>query len=79
MKVRIHYYGRLTEAAGCEEEEIILNPRSTLTVLESVLTDRYPDFGRVPLIFFSNSRKCEDNRPLNEGMLIECMPPFSGG
>ena len=79
MRVKIHYYGRLTEASGCEEEEIILNPSSTLTMLESVLTDRYPDFNRIPLIFFSNSSKCEGNLPLNDGMNIECMPPFSGG
>lgn len=79
MKITIHYYGRLIESAGREKEDIVLSTGNTLAVLERVLSERYPDFSNIPLTFFSNSRICETNFPLNEGMSIECMPPFSGG
>ncbi len=79
MKVRIRYYGKLTETSGCDEEEISINPASTLSVLEQTLVGQYPLLSRIPLIFFSNAEKCTGSQLLAEGMQIECMPPFSGG
>ena len=79
IKLKVRYYGMLTDIAGCSEEEIRIDPESTVGTLQNLLNSRYPTFSSVPVVYFSGSRKWETGQNLTEGMEIECMPPFSGG
>lgn len=79
IKLRIRYYGKLTELAGCEVEELLLDSVSNIEVLNKKLISMYPKIRDIPLIFFANNKRWNKSQILAENTEIDCMPPFSGG
>jgi molybdopterin converting factor small subunit len=79
MRVRLNYYGMLTESTGCREEEIEITDTISASGLLELLTDRYPEFIGIPVALFAENKRIPENRPLRDGVTIDCMPPFSGG
>ena len=79
MEIQLTYYGVLTELAGRTSENIILEPGSDIAALELQLTQKYPDFGHYPLVFFSDQSICGSDVQLSDKQIVECMPPFAGG
>lgn len=79
MEIYLTYYGVLTELAGKASEKMRLENKANIGTLETLLTEKYPDFNRYPLIFVTNQAMCNSETPLADQQKIECMPPFAGG
>jgi len=79
MHFILRYYGKLTAIAGCEQEEITLKNCHHAKELEKYLVDRYPAISTIPVLLAANNQLLRDFDEIKEGLIIDCMPPFSGG
>lgn len=79
MKIKLQYYGMLTEATGCDQEEIELDDINSVVLLKQYLEEQYPLFATIPIVLFVENKKLLESEQIYDGMMIDCMPPFSGG
>ena len=79
MKVKLNYFGMLTESAGCTEEKIEVADGISTRRLQNLLTRRYPSFAGIPVVLFAENKKLPEDTLLKDGQEIDCLPPFSGG
>lgn len=80
MKLKIRYYGALTDITNCENEVIeLMDEQVVIEHLKFKLEKQYPDFANYSIIYFANNKKINDGENLTPMMELDCMPPFSGG
>lgn len=82
MKVRVAFYGRLSEVAGASEAEVELDgPAPTLEDLAARLRDRHPDLVEHldAAAFAVGDELAGRDRVLREGEEVGVLPPVSGG
>jgi molybdopterin converting factor small subunit len=84
-KVTIRYWAAAKEAAGVQEESVDAVTLSDL--LNTVVASRKPD-GRLETVFARSSfllnadpvnRAAPESIVLDEGSVVEVLPPFAGG
>jgi molybdopterin converting factor small subunit len=84
-KVRIRYWAAAKEAAGMPEESV--NAITLRDALDAVVASRRPDTRLATVIarssFLVNAdpvgRMAKESIVLDEGAVIEVLPPFAGG
>lgn len=69
----------LSEIVQAESEEVLIDGGLRPGELKRMLSEKYPDFSELSLVFFQNRQLCADGKELQPGTDIDCMPPFSGG
>jgi molybdopterin converting factor small subunit len=82
MKVRVAFYGRLSEVAGASEADVEVDgPAPTLADLADRLRDRHPDLAEHldAAAFAVGDELAEPDRPLRDGEEVGVLPPVSGG
>ncbi len=79
MKLKIRYYGLLTDITQCEMEMIEMYGKITTANLISTLHEKYPDFNKHSIVYFANGKKLEQGENISSMTEIDCMPPFAGG
>lgn len=82
MKVRVAFYGRLSEVAGASETDVeVEGPSPTLGDLAERLRDRHPDLtDHLDAAAFAVGDELVDrDRPLRDGEEVAVLPPVSGG
>lgn len=77
MKVKITYYGMLTDIAATSEEVFNIEGTS-LEVLKDALYTKHPGLKGVQFQIAQNNQIITGNHELMEGG-IDLLPPFSGG
>ena len=79
--VTVRYFAAAAEAAGCEEEQLILPQEATLGDLKSILVTRYGDLmGRVVesgSFLIDGVVRRDETHPVGER--VDILPPFAGG
>ena len=78
MKLKIRYYGLLTDVTHCEMEMIEKYGITTANLI-TFLQEKYPDFRRHSIVYFANGKKLEQTENISSIKEIDCMPPFAGG
>jgi len=79
MKLKVRYYGLLTDITSCEREILELNGAVTSEDLTSALYEKYQEFKAHSIVFFVNGRKPDQKETIAADSEIDCMPPFAGG
>lgn len=78
MKLKIRYYGLLTDITH-SEMEIIEGYGITTANLITILHKKYPDFSKYSIVYFANGKQLEQTENISSITEIDCMPPFAGG
>lgn len=79
MSVRVRLFAAAAEAAGVEET---VATAGTAAALRSELDERFGSDFRDVLVrcsLLSGGRRIEDADPLEDGALVDVLPPFAGG
>lgn len=80
MKVRVKYFGMLSEIMGKADEELILEEKATLEDAKSLLmVDREELANRTYKIAVNATLDPEATIELTEGDELSFLPPFAGG
>ena len=77
MKVKILFFGILSEAVG--KQEMILNDISDSETLQNHLTSLIPGLKDYTFRMAVNQEFIDSNRTLKDGDVVAMMPPFAGG
>ena len=77
MKVKILFFGILSEAAG--KQEMTLTNISDSETLQSHLISLIPGLKDYTFRLAVNQEFIETNRTLKDGDVVAMMPPFAGG
>ena len=77
MKLKIKYFGRLSEVTNCLEEQIEFPEMKVEGVLD-LLFQKYPDLKNNEFQVALNNQIVNRNLVVSEGELA-LLPPFSGG
>ena len=81
MNVTVRYFAAAAEAAGLEEEQIVVEPDATLASLKAVLADRYGDQMRKVMdagSFLIDQVVRRDPAAVLSDR-VDVLPPFAGG
>jgi len=78
MKVKLLYYGMISELFGKNEEEIEQSFRN-IKELKSMLIDIKPKLKELSFIFAVNNEIVEEFEGIKNGDIIALLPPFAGG
>ena len=77
MKVKILFFGILSETAG--KQEMILNDISDSKSLQEHLTSLIPGLKDYTFRMAINRKFIDSNHTLKDGDVVAMMPPFAGG
>ncbi len=77
MKVKILFFGILSEAVG--KQEMILNDISDSETLQNHLVSLIPGLKDYTFRLAINQEFIDSNCTLKEGDIVAVMPPFAGG
>ena len=78
MKLKIKYFGMLSEIAEKDSEFLELNPIS-VSELKKVLQERYPKFITMNFKIAVNHSLVDESASLKNNDEIALLPPFAGG
>ncbi|MCB9676762.1 MAG: MoaD/ThiS family protein [Alphaproteobacteria bacterium] len=78
MKVRVLYFANLRERRGVAEEELEIEPGTTLAALYASLFPAGPD-GRIPVAYTRNRAVSPGSTPIEPGDEVSFLPPLGGG
>ncbi len=78
MKLKIKYFGMLSEIAENDSEFLELNPIS-VSELKKVLQERYPKFITMNFKIAVNHSLVDESASLKNNDEIALLPPFAGG
>ncbi|MBW1297674.1 MoaD/ThiS family protein [Aquimarina litoralis] len=79
MKLKVLYFGMIAEAVNCKEEEISLQPGSTVEQLSNLLISKYEKLNDLSFNIAVNKEILNQNIPINSNSEIALLPPFAGG
>tara|TARA_R110002051_G_scaffold325808_1_gene431549 strand:+ start:24552 stop:24785 length:234 start_codon:yes stop_codon:yes gene_type:complete len=77
MQIDIKYFGMLAEITGYDSEQIE-SKINTVSELQNLLLDKYPDFKNKDFRIAQNQEFVSDKTKLT-GEEIAILPPFAGG
>ena len=81
MNVTVRYFAAAAEAAGLEEEQIVVEPDATLASLKAVLAARYGDQMRKVMdagsFLIDQVVRRDPTAALSDR--VDVLPPFAGG
>ncbi len=78
MQVTVRYFAVLRERRGCDEEQVEVEPGTTLAELYRRLFPPGPE-GLLPVAFGRNRAYAPGSEVLSEGDEIAILPPLGGG
>jgi molybdopterin synthase sulfur carrier subunit len=78
MKVKLSFFGILTEVVGSAHVEFETDATSSAT-LNSQLQHKYPELAKYSYKIAVNQEILSGEKSLNEGDEVAFLPPFSGG
>lgn len=80
MKIKIRYFGKLTDLTGKDEEDFSIENTTTVMNIEEKLFQQYSKLKTETFAIFRNNSKINNKKiRLEEFDEISLMPPFSGG
>ncbi len=81
MKIRLLYFHRAREAAGCSSETADLPARATSADALALAATRHPALAEIRAILriAINEEYAPADRPLCDGDTVAFLPPISGG
>jgi molybdopterin converting factor subunit 1 len=81
IRVKVLFFGRLKEIAGCTQESIDLPAEANIESLFANYTSRYPELQqyRSSLVASCNQEFAPWNTILHAGDEVAFLPPVSGG
>ncbi len=77
MKVKVLFFGILSEIAGCNEQ--LIKDVGTVGDLKTLLSAQYPTFGNYQFQTSVNQIISKDSKKLGNNDEIALLPPFAGG
>lgn len=77
MKIKILFFGMLSEVAG--KQEMILNDIGDSETLQNHLTSLIPRLKDYTFRMAINQEFIDSNHTLKDGDVVAMMPPFAGG
>ncbi|MEO6944755.1 MAG: MoaD/ThiS family protein [Lacisediminihabitans sp.] len=81
MQITVRYFAAAAEAAGCEEEQLVLDGAATLGELRTALEERYGAEMRRVLasgsFLVDEVVRRDPEWPLSDR--VDVLPPFAGG
>lgn len=79
MKLKILYFGVLTDLTGKVSEELDAHVVTDINKLADYLHSAYPALGNQKYKIAVNNHIVEGDFPLNNGDEVAFLPPFAGG
>ncbi len=79
IKIKVRYFGRLTDLSGLPEEEILLENEATTEHLLEQMEIKYPSLKKEIKNLALNGLIIRESKELREGDEIDLFPPFAGG
>ncbi len=81
MRVKVKLFAVFREMVGAKEEDLDLEPGTTVGQLLEKYISRFPDMGRFRehIILSVNKEYGAPGKPLMEGDEVSFLPPVSGG
>ena len=76
-KIKVLFFGALSEIAGKQEEEIALEGK--LDDLLSIIKEKYPATSDINFNVAINQEVNASKKDLSEGDEVALLPPFTGG
>jgi len=76
-KLKILFFGALSEITGKQEEEITL--KGDLQAVLEYLKQKYPALSENPFSIAVNQEISGENKVLSDGDEVALLPPFTGG
>lgn len=76
MKIKVLFFGYLTERLGCAELEV---EAASLAELRTALEQRFPGLGELRCLYAVNQNVVQEDVDLTGGDEVALMPPFAGG
>lgn len=76
-KIKVLFFGSISEAAGRQEEELEINGGSDALLV--LVKEKYPAIGDLRFSIAVNQEITLTDKELNEGDEVALLPPFTGG
>ena len=77
MKIRVLFFGELSELAGTAE--IILENVESSSAVNDLIQSKYPLFKTRKYAIAVNTQLTREEQSLADGDILAFLPPFSGG
>jgi len=81
VRVKVLFFGRLKEVAGCSEDALEISEAATIEQLFALYAERHPELAkfRSSLVASRNQEFAAWDTPLHSGDEVAFLPPVSGG
>jgi molybdopterin converting factor small subunit len=79
MKIKLLFFGALTDVIGAQEEIVEVNDNLDITYLNLDLLSRYPSLSNFKYKIALNKIVVDKDQKLKEGDEVAFLPPFAGG
>jgi len=79
MKIKVRYFGRLTDLSGTQEETIHLDEGADIEHLLQQIESKHPALNKEIKSMALNGQITWENEKLHDGDEIDLFPPFAGG
>ena len=79
MKVKLLFFGALTDIVGMQEETIDVDDNLDITYLNLDLLSRYPSLSNFKYKIALNKVVVDKDQKLRDGDEVAFLPPFAGG
>lgn len=79
MKLKLLFFGALTDVVSNQPHSIDVINETTVTKLNSSLKLKYPSLTSYKYKIAVNQQIVEDDHPLTDGDEVAFLPPFAGG
>jgi molybdopterin converting factor subunit 1 len=79
MRLKLKYFGALSETTGMKEETMNLHSEITVEALRTMLEKKYPGLKNKSYQCAVDLKLQENNYKINKDSEIAFLPPFAGG
>jgi molybdopterin converting factor small subunit len=79
MKIKLLFFGALTDVIGAQEEIVEVNDNLDITYLNLDLLSRYPTLSNFKYKIALNKIVVDKDQKLKDGDEVAFLPPFAGG
>jgi sulfur-carrier protein len=79
MKIKLLFFGALTDVVGAQEQMIDVDDNLDITYLNLDLLSRYPSLSNFKYKIALNKMVVDKDQKLKNGDEVAFLPPFAGG
>ena len=79
MKIKVEYFGRLTDLTQLKNEELYIPEGSSSDFAIHLIKTKYPELANTSFQIALNASLTKSDKPLKDNDSIALLPPFSGG